>query len=438
VRLLGREELLAELERFHERVQQREGPDFISELVKFREFLNSDPRLRRILDRLAEEAIQFETNLQAADRDLAPRAIALKGELLELAPDAADDRELPRPPHPQRDHHWIYSFTNFDLVAAGDPDGVSERQGMDTTKTGFFLRVLESHLHSLQWLIGDGPVQSVAEENQRPELADLQRRVARLGYDHRQNLQTFERAAGSHGGFALLELDMVLQKAEAPSPSDGTDEDEARYMNEVFGWVSGQFHLILEAQRPTSQRTLDSRDLDGIKWLGERLRPLEDRLYEAVRAVVLRSPSDDRRGFWRSLWAWLSSPIGGFLSIAPAGQAVIQLVTQEGKATVWLIVVAAGFAVLPPLAWSLLAPLLQRWQARRDERPHWTFSGLRRLLQPTEGQGQRVVAWAALPAGMAVLAVTLVAGLDAGLGVFGLGAAVLVLLRELGTKRTEN
>ena len=126
MRLLGREELLAELERFHERVQQREGPDFISELVKFREFLNSDPRLRRILDRLAEEAIQFETNLQAADRDLAPRAIALKGELLELAPDAADDRELPRPPHPQRDHHWIYSFTNFDLVAAGDPDGVSQ------------------------------------------------------------------------------------------------------------------------------------------------------------------------------------------------------------------------------------------------------------------------------------------------------------------------
>lgn len=122
--MLSREELLKELERLHARVQERDGADFIAELVRLRRFMEDDPRLERILAELRANAEQIEADFQAADVELAPRLVELRRELVRIAPDAADPEPRPRPEWPQRDHRWIYSMTNFDLVATDDPKGL--------------------------------------------------------------------------------------------------------------------------------------------------------------------------------------------------------------------------------------------------------------------------------------------------------------------------
>jgi len=349
--LLSREELLKELERLHARVQERDGADFIGELVRLRRFMEDDPRLEQILDELRTNAEQIEADFQAADVELAPQLIELRRELVQFAPDAADPEPRPRPEWPQQDHRWIYSMTNFDLVATDDPAGVKERRELDNSKSGFFVRILDSRLRDLRFLIGDPPAQGISDTDQRPELEPISVRLAQLGHKHQQALHTFEQAVSAHGGFALQELNMFFDQAKPPAPSDGTPEDDHRYVNDVFG--HSYFYSIQEAQRPASQRNFSAEQIKQLQSIVERLRPAEDRLFEAVRERLIRMPEPRPRirDYFRD---WLSSPYGAILVLAPAGQAVIQLVSHDGKNSGWLIAFAMVAAFLPPLARGLL------------------------------------------------------------------------------------
>jgi hypothetical protein len=437
--VLTRDELLAELERLQRRVTDRDGPDFIVELVRLRGFLDEDPRLQQILAALRAEASQIEAEFSAADAELVPRIIDLKRELLELAPDAADADPQPRPQWPQRDYHWIHSMTNFDLVAADDEKGVIERHGLDTSKAGFLLRVLEARLHGLQWLVGDPPAQQAAEENQRPELEPLSDRLARLTHEHRAALRSYERAVGSHGGFALIELDMVLDQADPPEPNWDTKEDEVRYANEVFTRALGRFHLIEEALRPEVQRNLDANEREQLQRLIDKLRPIEDRLFEAVREQVLHLPSP-RLGLGRYLRDWLLSPFGAVLVVAPAGQGVIQLVSDQGKASGWLFAFAVVAAILPPLArvgLSVMTQLLAQMSApgERGKVRLWFISLLENASELDVIWFDRRIVLAANAAVALILLTTLTVSLT--LGLLVLAAAIVGVFLRWRQRRSD-
>lgn len=431
--LLSREELLKELERLHARVQERDGADFIAELVRLRRFMEDDPRLQQILDELRTNAEQIEADFQAADVELAPRLIELRRELVRIASDAADPEPRPRPEWPQRNHRWIYSMTNFDLVATDDPEAVKERHDLDDSKSGFFIRVLDSRLRELRFLIGKPPAQNISDTDQRPELEPISVRLAQLSHEHQQALRTLEQAVGAHGGFALQELNMFFEHAEPPAPSDGTPEDDHRYVNEMFG--HSYFYSIQEAQRPVSRRNFSADQIEQLQRIVERLRPAEDHLFEALRERLIRT--SERRPQVRDYFRdWLGSPYGAILVLAPAGQAVIQIVSHDGKNSGWLIAFAMIAAFLPPLARGLLTFLV---------RSHYlTFGGprldhgiwervvhfLERIAQLDAIRFNTRIIVAAFAVVAIVLVLTLVVGLGIGTALLLLAFVALSLLRR--------
>lgn len=271
--------------------------------------------------------------------------------------------------------------------------------------------------------MGDPPAQGISDTDQRPELEPISVRLAQLSHEHQQALRTLEQAVGAHGGFALQELNMFFDQAEPPAPSDGTPEDDHRYVNEMFGY--SYFYSIQEAQRPASQRNFNTDQIERLQSIVERLRPAEDHLFEAVRERLIRMPEPRPRvrDYFRD---WLGSPYGAILVLAPAGQAVIQIVSHDGKNSGWLIAFAMVAAFLPPLARGLLT-FLVRGQYLTFARPGPDQGVRERFIHFVE----RIARLDAIRfntqiivAAFAVVAIVLVLTLFVGLGI---GTALLLL-----------
>lgn len=338
------------LDRQHARLQAKEATEFVHELRRFHEFITDGPDA--VTEAMADLRRSAEATLEAFnehDRVLVPELVKLKQELVQRAP-AADDSGVPRPrpagPAPPP-FGWMFSFANFDQVAASGPDHMVNRQGYDDSQSGMLVRILEAKLREIQWSVPDGSGRRPSEINQRPDLDDLARRLRNLGERHRHAAQTVSQAIERDGGFQVLRLDMTVAEMNPAATEVHTDDDEHAWMNDVFKRVGGGWHVIEDA---ASGRPLDSRAIETLEHHIAKLKPAAERVYEDIRLKLATAspPPVAPRRYGQRLREWVLSPGYQLLGGPCLGGVLTALVT--GERTGWLVfaALAVALAMLPP------------------------------------------------------------------------------------------
>jgi hypothetical protein len=224
-----------------------------------------------------------------------------------------------------------------------------ERRDWDDSRSGLLVAIVTEKLHAAQWHENKGPVLRIAQHNQRPGLDDLVLRAGNLADRHRHALATYEQALAQGGGLPLTHIDLVLSEAKPPPRTVEDDDDFHVFINAEFKRIMAGLHVVPAAMRPLESQRLTPRDLEVIDALVKRLRPNIERLHEDLRVRLVRAPEPTPR-YGKRLERWIRSAPGQLFVLPLVGAAVVQLVKGEAKGLLPLIVIALGFALLPPTA----------------------------------------------------------------------------------------
>jgi hypothetical protein len=341
------------LDRQHDRLQSKDGAEFIHELRRFHQFLTTGPEaVVTALAGLRADAEQMERDFKDHDAALVPALVELKSKLVDRAP-TADDSGEPRPQEQRGPAGltWSFGLANFEQVATNGPDRIIVRQGFDDSRSGMLLRILEQKLRALQWTQdADTPNPRPSETNLRPDLDDLARDLRNLAEQHRYAKQTFTNAVETHGGFQVLHLDITVNEMNPEPRQVETDEDEHAWMDETFKRVLGGWHVIEDA---AAGRTLDSTHEQMLRHHITRLKPAAERVYEDIRLKLATAPPAaplpaPRRGYGERVLRWLRSPEYALLGGACIGPAIAQLVTGESNGFWVFVALALVFLLVPP------------------------------------------------------------------------------------------
>lgn len=342
------------LDRQHQRLHERDGVEFVQELRRFYDFINAGPGpVTEALAELRDEAARIERTFEEHDGELIPELVELRNDLAARAPDI-DDSDAPRPAgRGTASMEWAFGLANFDQLATSGPDLVRVNQGLDTSASGMMLRVLEQKLRRLQFTaVSVGGTLVPAEENQRPALNDLTRRLRNLADRHRHAEQEFTQAVQQRGGFQVMYLDVAVSQLNPAPRWVETDEEEHAWMDETFKRVAAGWYDVQDA---AGGRTLNERSRQVVDIHVDKLKPAAERVYEDLRLKLATAPPppEPTPTYGQRLRAWMKSPTFALIGGPCIAGVLTAIVIGKGAGLGVFLALTVVLAVVPPL-WAHL------------------------------------------------------------------------------------
>lgn len=238
-----------------------EGQAFFRQLGEYLSLLHQNRRIGRVVKALSAEVQEAERKYADEDEELVREFVALRDELVELAPEAGEDadaeypgqREPFDPAEADRWREWSWTLANFDAIAADREEKILEEKEGDRSRSRALGEILNAKVYNLQY--PDDPNRKV-----RADLDDLRTRLNHLRDRQRAAQLRVEAAFESTGRIALLNLEHVMShtapREPRPEAPRGSDEHSV-WINEVFaegilnrpGFLGDAFHWGLNSAR---------------------------------------------------------------------------------------------------------------------------------------------------------------------------------------------
>jgi len=211
-------------------VMNAEGQAFFRRLSEYLGLLRENRRIERVVKALSAEVQEAERKYAEEDEQLAREFVALRGDLVELAPEAGEDTEAEHPgqrepfdpAEAERWRAWSFTLANFDAIAADQENQMREEREGDRSRSRALGEILNAMVYNLQY--PDDPNRKV-----RADLDDLRTRLNHLRDQQNAAQLRVEAVAESTGHIALLNLEHVIShtaprqpRPEAPRGSDST------------------------------------------------------------------------------------------------------------------------------------------------------------------------------------------------------------------------
>ncbi len=219
---------------------------------------------------------------------LAREFVALRGDLVELAPEAGEDaeaeypgrREPFDPAEAERWREWSFTLANFDAIAADQENQMREEREGDRSRSRVLGEILNAKVYNLQY--PDDPNRKV-----RADLDDLRTRLNHLRDRQTAAQLRVEAVAESTGHIALLNLEHVIShtapREPRPEAPRGSDE-HAVWINEVFAESISGFAHLRELMRPRELRgSLGQNAQEAIGRIEGTCKDALERLHPPVR-----------------------------------------------------------------------------------------------------------------------------------------------------------
>jgi hypothetical protein len=235
-----------------------EGQAFFRRLEEYVSLLRENRRIKRVVAVLSAEVREAEGQYAEEDGELVREFVALRDDLVEIAPEAGEDadtehpgrREPFDPAGAERWRSWAFTLANFDAIAAEREEQMREEREGDRSRSRTLGDILNAKVYNLQY--PDDPNRKV-----RDDLDDLRNRLNHLRDRQRAAQLRVEAAAESTGHIALLNLEHVLSHTapREPRPEAPRGSDEyAIWINEVFAESISGFAHLRELMRPRELR----------------------------------------------------------------------------------------------------------------------------------------------------------------------------------------
>jgi hypothetical protein len=242
---------------------------------------------------------------------------------------------------------WAFSLANFDALAANRPDHLVVNQASDPSHSGMMARILSNKLHNLQWMTtSESGLPMTSETNQRPDLDDLARRVRNLRERQRHAAQELA-AASERGGFQVQALDLAISQMNPKPQESHSEEDDHRYMNDLFMRVAGGWTYIEDVM---AGRPLSEIGRNYVEVLVPKLTTATTRVYDELRMRMATTPPAPAPAprYRERLRAWTRSPGFGFTGGTCIGAIVTGAIGNNHAGLVTYAVLAVALAVVPP------------------------------------------------------------------------------------------
>jgi hypothetical protein len=265
-----------------------EGQAFFRRLEEYVSLLHKNRRIKLVLAALSAAVQEAERRYADVDGELARELVALRDELVEIAPEAGEDadtehpgrREPFDPAEAERWRGWAFTMANFDAIAADQEEQMLEEREGDRSRSRTLGDILNAKVYNLQY--PDDP-----NRKARDDLDDLRTRLNHLRDRQRAAQLRVEAVAESTGHIALLNLEHVLShttpREPRPQAPRGSDE-HAVWINEVFAESISGFAHLRELMRPRELRgSLEPSAMEAIGHIEAKCRSALERLHPPLR-----------------------------------------------------------------------------------------------------------------------------------------------------------
>lgn len=284
---------LEQLNGAYEAAMNAEGQAFFRRLGEYLGLLQENRRIERVVKTLSAEVQEAEWKYAEEDDDLTREFVVLRGDLVELAPEAGEDAEAEYPgrsepfdpAEAERGREWTWTLANFDAIAGGREEKILDEREGDRSQSRALGEILNAKVYNLQYP-GD-PNRKV-----RADLDDLRTRL-----NHLRDRQTVaqlrvEAVAESTGHIALLNLEHVMShtapREPRPEAPRGSDE-HAVWINEVFAEGISGFAYLRELMRPAELRgSLEPKAMEAIGRIEGKCKDALERLHPPLRQRLER------------------------------------------------------------------------------------------------------------------------------------------------------
>jgi hypothetical protein len=282
-----------------EAMEAPDGVRFFWLLSDYLYLLDRGP-IKRAVKRLTKEVDAAAKDYEAQDADLTRRLVAIRDELVEIAPDA-DDSDAPHPGQydPLEDdasgwHAWRWSLANFDAVANGWDDAIKAEKEGDRSPSRIAGEILNAKIHNLVY--PESPNEKV-----RDDLNELDARLQQTRNDQAAAQRQLEHVAERTGFLARKKLEEIasfLAPRQSRKVSGRGSEDELEWVNELFKETLGGFIHLRELMRPKEFRgDLDAKAREEI----ERLMTDSKEALERAHRPLRRRLEEKRFTSWSEL-----------------------------------------------------------------------------------------------------------------------------------------
>jgi hypothetical protein len=279
---------LEQLDRAYEAAMNAEGQAFFRRLGEYLGLLRENRRIARAVKGLSVEVEEAERKYAEEDKERVRKFVALRDDLVGLAPEAGRDvaaeypgrREPFDPAEADRWRAWSFTLANFDAIAAGREEQMIEEREGDRSRSRALGEILNAKVYELQY--PDDPNRKV-----RADLDDLRTRLNHLRDREKAAQLRVEAVFESTGHIALLNLEHVMSHAAPreprPEAPHGSDE-HAAWINEVFAESISGFAHLRELMRPSELRgSLEPTAMATIGRIEGKCRDALERLHPPLR-----------------------------------------------------------------------------------------------------------------------------------------------------------
>ena len=279
---------LEQLNGAYEATMKSEGQAFFRRLGEYLGLLHQNRRIGRVVKALSAEVQEAERKYVDEDEELVSEFVALRDELVELAPEAGEDADAEYPGqrdplHPagaDRWRGWMWTLANFDAIAVGREEKILEEREGDRSRSRALGEILNAKVYNLQY--PDDPNRKV-----RADLDDLRTKLNHLRDRQRVAQLQVEAVLESTGHIALLNLEHVVShtapREPRPEASLGSDEHTV-WINEIFAEGISGFAYLRELMRPSELRgSLEPKETEAIERIEGKCRDALERLNPPLR-----------------------------------------------------------------------------------------------------------------------------------------------------------
>lgn len=143
----------------YEAAMNAEGQAFFRRLSEYLGLLRENRRIERVVKALSAEVQEAERKYAEEDEQLAREFVALRGDLVELAPEAGEDAEAEHPgqrepfdpAEAERWRAWSFTLANFDAIAADQENQMREEREGDRSRSRALGEILNAKVYNLQY-----------------------------------------------------------------------------------------------------------------------------------------------------------------------------------------------------------------------------------------------------------------------------------------------
>jgi hypothetical protein len=260
---------------------QEEDADFLVQVEPFLRALRSEPRLALHLEDLRSEVLDSIRVMEEIDAELTPELVALRRELVELAP-ALDDSDAVRAGGQAPDLSFEHTLAFFDeYLAAPAPQVKTDGSG---GHAGTLIGILQSKGMSYDKAHEKETAgETESEADARDALRDWRHRLGNLDARHNHGVRWLRLRMRTSAGLALLKLEQVPAELN-PEPRKVTSQEDFRAMAEAtLKWVMSTGRVLYQA---AAGERLDDVGKSTLVEQTRELRKGATRLHEELRHRV--------------------------------------------------------------------------------------------------------------------------------------------------------